>query len=373
MAGSGKQGLTVLELPGALVLEAGVAQGGVIPASEQALSLSFNEPVTLESLRAPGALRLLDISNGERELPAPSVEAVGGDGQSATRVTLRFTPPPVPACACSWPPRATCGGGLWAPYQVDFKVAAAGATQPRIRNLENARFHRGAQDRVVINGSGFSSTVKGYVNQYPVALQWVSTERLEIAPNALDMLPLGPGQWHLRLEDGGLREDYLGALVIGAEQALDQVKYRISPDSASKKGGTLVSINASADVLLPGTRVVLRARHGATEIYTGRSPIVEEPGRAAIDLQDDVETQRDFDFILPGVIDPDIYDVFLRIPSGASTREVKVGALSTPCRRAWASCCRTTRRCRSAPPRWWATPCSSASRRAPRPPAPTAS
>ncbi|HLD68355.1 MAG TPA: IPT/TIG domain-containing protein, partial [Pseudomonas sp.] len=55
---------------------------------------------------------------------------------------------------------------------------------------------------------------------------------------------------------------------------------------------------------------------------------VEEPGRISIDLQDDVQTQSLFTFTLPGVIDPDIYDLFLRIPSGALTREIKVGSLS---------------------------------------------
>ncbi len=329
VAGSGTAGLTLLELPGALVLDASVKQGGVLPAGEQALQLTFNEPVTLESLRTAGSLRLLDVSNGEQALNAPTIEALNGDGQSASRVVLRFTPTPGAQLRLRLEQaRNLRGAGLWSPYQVDFKVAPSGATQPAIKYLENASFHRGAQDRVVIHGSGFSSTVKGFINQYPIELQWVSAERLEIAPHALDLLPLSPGQWHLRLDDGGLRTDYLGALVVGAEQALEQVKYSISPDSASKKGGAKVTITAAQEVLMPGTKVVLRARHGDTEIYTGRSPIVEEPGNVSINLHDNVETQRAFSFVLPGVIDPDIYDVFLRIPSGAATREIKVGSLS---------------------------------------------
>ncbi|HLD68900.1 MAG TPA: IPT/TIG domain-containing protein, partial [Pseudomonas sp.] len=265
VAGSGGQGLTLLELPGALVLDASVKQGGVLPAGEQALELSFNEPVTLESLALPGALQLSELGASEQALAAPTVEALNGDGQSASRVRLRFTPTPGAQLRLRLnDARNLRGSGLWAPYQVDFRVAPAGASQPRISHLENASFHRGAQDAVVIHGTGFSGTVKGFINQYPIDLQWVSAERLEIAAHALDLLPLTPGQWHLRLDDGGLREDYLGALLVGAEQALDQVKYSVSPDSASKKGGERIAISASHEVFMPGTRVVLRARHGAT-------------------------------------------------------------------------------------------------------------
>mgnify|MGYP002039176977 FL=1 len=83
VAGSGTNGMTLLELPGALVLDASVKQGGVLPAGEQALQLTFNEPVTLESLRAAGALSLVDISNGEQALAVPTIEHLNGDGQSA--------------------------------------------------------------------------------------------------------------------------------------------------------------------------------------------------------------------------------------------------------------------------------------------------
>lgn len=329
VAGSGKQGLTLLELPGALVMDASVRQDGVLPAEEQALQLTFNEPVTLESLRAEGAIRLSELDGDEQSLAAPIVEALDGDGQSATRVTLRFAPRPGAHLRLRLnEARNLRGSGLWAPFQVDFRMAPAGATQPRISHLQNASFHRGAQDTVVIRGSGFSPSVKAFVNQYPVEVQWLSSERLEIAAHALDLLPLSPGQWHLRLDDGGLRDDHLGALLVGDEQPLEQVRFSVTPDSAGKQGGQTVAIAASHASLMPGTRVVLRARHGDTEIYTGRSPLVEAPGVITIDLQDDVRTQKAFTFTLPGVIDPDIYDIFLRIPSGASTREIKVGSLS---------------------------------------------
>ena len=120
--------------------------------------------------------------------------------------------------------------------------------------------------------------------------------------------------------DGEFNDIWIGALVLGDELALDDmghpeaVAFTIAPDSGDTEGGEGIAISASAEVILPGTRVVLRARNSATEIYTGRSPFDESSGEETIKLFDNVLSLDQFTFVLPGVIEPDLYDLFFAHP-----------------------------------------------------------
>ncbi|HEY9198048.1 MAG TPA: IPT/TIG domain-containing protein, partial [Gammaproteobacteria bacterium] len=85
IAASSGQGLSVFELPGALVLHGSVDEGGLI-ADDEDLVVTFNEPMTTESLQAAGAVQVL-----RRDTAAPvpvTVNAVDPVGGAATQYRL---------------------------------------------------------------------------------------------------------------------------------------------------------------------------------------------------------------------------------------------------------------------------------------------
>ncbi|PCJ97895.1 MAG: hypothetical protein COA42_24470, partial [Alteromonadaceae bacterium] len=142
------------------------------------------------------------------------------------------------------------------------------------------------------------------IDQYSMSYEWVDTQTLRIPVGAIDLLPLDSGAHHIRLVDNGLSAIGAAAIVIG--EGLDQSTYQLSRDGGSKDGGEIMQVLSSVDVMLPGTKIVMRSRSGEeirTEIFV--------EGVFRYDLQDNVRDLREFRFRIPGVLTPEIYDLYL--------------------------------------------------------------
>ena len=331
IAGAGKQGLRVFQLPAALVADASVAEGGLLSLDPGLpLTVEFNELIAVDSLLVPDVVEidLIDATDGSRSPVAVTVTAIDPEtiGElAATRYQIDFARDAGARYELRInDARNLRGTGLWTPFARRFGTTTELALQPAITHLENNAFHAGAQSDVIVHGSGFGPGVNAFINHNLVPVDVQDENTLVIPEGAIDLLNLAPGHYHLRLDDSGLTTEWFGAVVIGDALELNQLAFDLNPDSGSELGG----VTANADVIMPGSRVVMRSRSGLTEIYTGFGSIGENSQQDVIDLNDDVVRLNRFEFTLPGVIEPDLYDVFLRIPSGDATVEIAVGKFS---------------------------------------------
>ncbi|MCW9015614.1 MAG: IPT/TIG domain-containing protein, partial [Kangiellaceae bacterium] len=110
----------------------------------------------------------------------------------------------------------------------------------------------------------------------------------------------------MKLIQGDLEVDYLGAIVKADD--ISDAKFEMSRTSGPTRGGVWVTINATKQVILPGTKVLMRSQSGE-EIFTEQL----NDGTYLKRLFDDVVDLSEFKFRLPGVIDPGLYDVNLII------------------------------------------------------------
>ncbi|HIL23215.1 MAG TPA: hypothetical protein EYG20_08035, partial [Alcanivorax sp.] len=294
---SGKEGLRAFELPGSFVQASSVDEQAAIPAAAP-LVLEFNEAIDLDSL-GDGSFTLRDLTAGEDI--AVSITAEGepeGDGVRAVR--LEWLRAPGHKYALSLTELSNLrAGGLWLPYVVNFALAEADRQQPAIHTVENGARHRGESSAVIVHGEGFSASAEMYINGMPVPFSRIDETQLQIPPGALEMLTLQNGMHAIVVEDGPLQARALGAIVLA--EAPEGTDYTMTPDSADVQGGNLVRIVAGRDVILPGSRVLLRGRYTQREIESGD-----------IRLHDDVVSLREFTFWLPGVEQPEVFGVYLR-------------------------------------------------------------
>ncbi|MGD8914444.1 MAG: hypothetical protein PVJ68_17145, partial [Candidatus Thiodiazotropha sp.] len=318
VAGSGKLGLTVLELPGALVTGASVEEGGLLIDSED-LIVNFNEPVTELSLQQTGVVSVVELDSGSAV--TPSLTPVDLQEGAASRYRIGFSRTPGSQYEVRIDDaRNLRGGGLWHPFVWRGVAAAAGALQPVIDDVENGLFHRGDNQEVRIIGSGFRDdpAVEVFVDQYLIPHQWIDANTLYLAPGAIEQLPLQDGLHHVRVSDSGLDAYSPGSILIGAE--LDLATFAIAPDSGQVEGGGFVTITSNTPVILPGSKVIMRSREGV-EIRTEEV----SPGVYIVNLQDDVKGLTEMSFQLPGVLPPDLlYDVYL----SSAGKELFVGSFS---------------------------------------------
>src|SRR5690606_28735173 len=190
--------------------------------------------------------------------------------------------------------------------------------QPVIHRIENGAYHRDDQKPVRIIGEGFRDTsdLKLFVDQYPVSYNFIDEYTIEIPAAALAMYPLAAGQHHIKLQDNQLEAEFLGALVTGEE--LSQASFRVEPQTADLRGGHLVRISSSHEVILPGAKVIMRS--GDDVIHTLRN----DDGVTVVDLKDDVVTLKEFTFRLPTVNTPQLYRIYLLV----NGQEIYVGNIS---------------------------------------------
>jgi hypothetical protein len=318
IAGAGPDGLRTMQLPAALIHETSVDEGGFIAAGEDFI-ITFNEPVAVASLVEAGAVQITRADTGDAI--AVTVTPIDQTDSSARSFALSFAREGGASYHITMDGARTLRGtGQWAPFIQTLRQAHEDARRPLISGLEGNIFHRRGHGPITIHGDRFrdSDELRGYVDQYPVALTWIDEQTMEIPAGALDLLPLEPGQHHLRVIDHELIAAYPGALVMGDELAGAQ--FSITPDSVDEKGGYSATISADKAVILPGAKVMLRGTVTGREIRSETN----ELGFEDIDLLDDVKNLTTFTFRIPGVFEPELYEVYLRI--GAT--EVLVGTIS---------------------------------------------
>ena len=295
--------ISSFELPGSVVVATSVDEQGWIADSED-YEITFNEFVTIDSV-ASGAVRVERLDTQEN-VPA-FVLATRIEGEASDRFAVDFARTPGVDYAV-YVDRAENlrSGGLWRPFVGHVRAASAGATRPRIDSIEGGVFHRGDNQQVTVHGAGFRNdpAVAVYVGNQQIPHTWVDANTLALAPGAVDLLE--PGLIHIRVEDQELHAAYAGAIVMGEEIA--SATLTLGSDSGSVLGGEPNGVTANADVILPGSRIILRGRTSGLEIATELTP----EGAVIRDLEDDVKTLTSFSFIQPGVPDPEIFDVYLR-------------------------------------------------------------
>jgi len=329
-------GIATFELPGALVQQTGVAQGGYLAADED-YTVAFNEQVEL----AADDITVTNLDTGEpvtpRVITLKARAQLDGSGQDlkdpasgpSDRFAVRFDRIPQAAYEIRiLAARNQRGGGLWLPFAGRVKAASDEARRPVIRTVDGGGMLGPSYQDVIIHGSGFSNsdTLRVYIDHYELTPRWVDEQTLILkgtadpdnpAGSSIDGLPLTAGEHHLRVVDRELWAGFPGAIVIAEDP--QQVQFQLSPESAGIHGNRYVTIRANRPAILPGARVIMRSRAGA-EIRTTHNP----EGDTLVDLKDDVRDLQTLRFWLPPVDQADIYTVALAMGG----REVDIGHFS---------------------------------------------
>ena len=321
VTGAAGSGVSEFELPGSFATTASVDEGGLI-ADGESLTLTFNEPMTVASLQASGAVSVTRADTGA-QVPVtvtPVIPASASDDSSSDKYTLDFAR--VPGVGYTVKVQSASNlrsSDLWAPFVLHLQAAPAGAQRPQITSVDGGVFHRGDNQEVVIHGTGFrqSPLPQVYVDQYQLTPEWVDANTLKLPAGSLELLPLTPGAHNLRVVDGGMEATLPGAIVMGAPVA--GAKLTLTPTSGPTTGGAYATIHANLQVILPGSKVIMRSLSG-DEIRTQEIT----PGVYASNLEDNVKTLTDFQFRVPGVAQPGLYKIYL----ASGGQELYVGDFS---------------------------------------------
>ncbi|NQZ10855.1 MAG: IPT/TIG domain-containing protein, partial [Algicola sp.] len=307
--GGGQNGITVLELPHSLVVSSSVAQGEMIGQYDP-ITLRFNEMMDINAFTELAALKVVDTtpgpSNGQILAGTLTpVEIIEGAAQEYSLSFSRQLDHDYQIQINDG--RNIRGGQLWTPFTLDVRVSKGAVAQPVITQVSNGAYHRANDQTITIKGDHFDAQqAKVFVDEYEVGATWVDGQTMTLSTAALDLLPLANGQHHIRVIQGEMTAHFLGGVLTADE--FDAVLFEMSSQSGPVTGGETVSINASKDVILPGSKILLRSRSGE-EIYTQAL----ENGAFNINLHDDVKTLSHFTFMVPGVLEPDLYEVYLMV------------------------------------------------------------
>jgi len=314
---SSGSGLSVFNLPGAFVAATSVDEGAYI-ADNESYRVTFNEFVTDASLQQPGSVSVTRFDTAQPV--SATVTAIDPVDGTSNRFAIEFTREPgIEYEIRIQDARNLRSGSQWVAFVGHVKAAAAGAVRPTISEVQGGAFHLGDNQEIIIKGDGFRNDagLQVYVDHYQLTPEWLDENTLKLPAGSLEMLPLEPGEHHLRVVDQELFAGFPGAIVIGEE--LDLVAFGLSPESGPVKGGLYMTITAGRPAILPGARVIMRSRRG-DEIRTE----TVAAGVFVSDLRDDVVDLQTFRFMLPGVVVPDLYEVYLEMGS----KEVAVGSFS---------------------------------------------
>ena len=304
VVGGGDNGLSLLQLPGALVIQSSVSEKQII-AQEERIEIRFNEAMNIlefDNLQAVKVTKELDGSNVNFTLTAK--DEINGFAETfdlsfAREFGVSYKIEVVDG-------RNKRGGHLWTGFTRHVIASNTDFKKPVIQFVDNGAFYRGANEVITVKGNGFSSSAQVYLDQYPVNANWIDEQTITIDTSTINLLPLETGQHHLRIVQGDLEASYLGAVLIGDE--FQNVEFELANESGSMKGGGFNFVTAKQSVILPGTKVLLRSKSG-NEIFTE----VADQGNYIVNLKDDVQNLKKFRFRMPGVIQPELYDVYLII------------------------------------------------------------
>jgi hypothetical protein len=326
----GASGLSVFELPGALVTGSEPAYQQLTPYQPNLqLSVTFNEPVTLASLHETEAITLRRIGADTTETKPFTVAALDGSEGSTASIRIDFAAEPSSQYELSINRAKNLRGGtLWVPFMTRFSTTTEPASAPKIAKIIGGSFHKGDERDLYIQGTGFNpDALKLYLDQHELAIDRSNSNdhELRLTAATLSGLPLEPGAHHLKVSDHGISDTFLGAIVI-AEPLTAQTKFTLSTTSGPKEGGNEILISSTDQVILPGTKVLMRSSSGAVEIKSGVMPVgATSLDTPPYDLHDDVRTLNAMSFTTPQVVTADRFGIYLLIPNGQQSSEVYVG------------------------------------------------
>jgi len=302
IAGGGAGGLRTFQAPAAFVVNSSVEHQAYLSEASP-YQIQFNELISLESLQYDGIVQVKRSDTGQ--LLAFTINAIDSINGEATTFQLDFErQPQVNNEVTIDGAHNLRGSGQWLAFKQQFTQASSGSLAAQIHRIENGHYHQGQQQDIIIHGAHFRAQGKLYLGRNEIPFIWQDAQTLIISEGSLDLLELASGQHHLKYSDNELSVEFMGAIIV-AEQ-MTQVDWHISPETADTQGGYLVKIEASKDVILPGSKVLLRSAQGI-EITS----LDSEDGFEIINLYDDVVDLNSFTFMLPEVFTAELYQVYL--------------------------------------------------------------
>ncbi|PMG39257.1 IPT/TIG domain-containing protein [Shewanella sp. 10N.286.52.B9] len=294
-----ESGVASLQLPGAVVTSSSVEQNGVLAANTE-LTIEFNEFVDIDSIQTAQAIVLTDLTANKDV--AIDIESTNTQNSASDSFKINFSPLNGHQYELNVLQAKTVrGAALFAPFHREFSVSAM--TQPKIIWVENGLYRRGNDQQIIVHGESFAPTATLSVGAFSVPMT-IEEERITFNSSSLNLLPLSAGQYPIKIEQDGLFDWYMGAIVIADD--LEGAAIVIDRDSGPLDGGYRINISAQKSVFLPGTKIVLHTQDGS-EI---RTEIADE-GNFLVNLEDDVEMMNKFSFIMPMSLTSQILDVFL--------------------------------------------------------------
>gem|GEM_PF-4331549 len=324
---SGEHGITAMELPGAFVTATSAdADGGISLNEEEALTVTFNEAISIASVSDDNAYQLVRHSDENNQTIAVDAQwtALNGRDGSATQFAVQFDREPGEYTLTINDLETIRGTNLWVPHVEDFTVYNHEVRMPVIHYLQNNQIATDdVSTAVVIKGAHFADgSLQAQIDSYNVSLTVIDDETAQIPDGTLQMLNLQAGEHHLLLSNNGRRAFFAGA-VFYTESPQDAL-FRLDISSGGVAGGYEVTASSGKNVFQPGTKVRFVSRVTGDVIET----LSSEDGYSLVDLEDDVLSMNSFRFRAPGVTYPGIYDVYAVMPAGAGEREVLMGQFS---------------------------------------------
>ena len=194
-------GLSAIQLPGSMVVESNVKEGGFLAAAAT-YTVSFNEPMTLDSMQKSGVVQVTRMDTNA-EIPVTvtadtqvnsAAEKFGLVFERVSGVTYKV------AINGAFNLRGT---GQWAEFVEHFTQANELAIQPVINTVENGSYHRDNQQAIRILGTGFrnSADVKVFVDQFPVSVHWVNDQLIGNSCQCTDFI--AAGDWAAPYQSAG--------------------------------------------------------------------------------------------------------------------------------------------------------------------------
>ncbi|KPA12609.1 Cell surface receptor IPT/TIG domain protein, partial [Candidatus Magnetomorum sp. HK-1] len=301
---SSTNGVSYFELPGSLVLQTSVDENHYI-ADNEGYTVTFNEPVSIESLKQEGAVRIMSMDT-QTSVPF-TIHPVKESEDNTQQFVVNFQRTPGLSYEIQiLEARNIRNSGLWTPFTAHVRAATASAIRPEIHFISGGIRHLNDSSDMIITGQSFRSHphVKVWIDQYDIPYQYISDHELAIDQESLKILPIEAGVHHLGVSDNEFFVDSPDPLIFGASP--ENMTFILSSASGSVNGGKKISIVASEPVILPGTKVVMTSLSGIelrTELISD-SVYVNN-------LFDDVIDLYTFQFQLPVVVKPEVYQISL--------------------------------------------------------------
>ena len=302
IAVSHSEGLIAFELPGPLVLNTSVDENKYINENES-YRVIFNEPVIRQSLVDNISIICLDT------MAEVSIVSISSTEEVDNAFDIYFDRLPELTYEINIKDAANLSNKhLWQPFIGHVRSATKECFRPVIVSVENGFFHKDDPRDIIIKGNGFQNNDKlsVYIDTFPLSPLLISDYTIVINGSDVSGLPLSLGEHSIKIENCEFTSVISGAIIVG--ESIENVTFTLSPQSGSIKGGQYIYISSDEPAILPGSKIILRSQDGK-EIKTG----MIKTDTDIYDLRDDVISLSNFRFKLPGVIQPELFSIYLNM------------------------------------------------------------